>query len=213
MAGKSPSARADRLTIRPLVSDDWPNIETLFGTNGACGGCWCMWWRRPRGGKLWEKNKGPNNKRAFKKLVTGGRVFGCLAFAGDQPVGWCCLGPRGDFPRLERTRGLHTDWDERTWSVTCFFIRAGWRHRGVATALVQEAVNVARANGAKQIEAYPVRPKPDGRADIPPAFAWTGIPCLLERAGFRDITPPGGSRAVFRRRLRPAARAEGRATG
>ena len=51
---------------RPLSCDDWTTVAALFGTNGACGGCWCMWWRRPRGGKLWEECKGAKNKRTFK---------------------------------------------------------------------------------------------------------------------------------------------------
>ena len=109
-----------RITVRRLNSDDWPHVERLFGKRGACGGCWCMWWRLPRGGKLWEESKGAKNKRAFKKLVTTGSVYGCLAFDGDQPVGWCCVGPRADFPRLERTKALKREWGERTWSVTCF---------------------------------------------------------------------------------------------
>jgi GNAT superfamily N-acetyltransferase len=161
-----------------------------------------MWWRRPRGGKLWEESKGQKNKRAFNRLLTGGKVFGCLAFANDKPVGWCCVGPRGDFPRLARTRGLDTAWTERTWSVVCFFIRSGWRHRGVATALLAETVRLARASGAKELEAYPVRPKTDSSGEVPAAFAWTGVPRLFERARFVDATPPGNSRIIFRRVLR-----------
>ena len=202
VARKKQSNGCARLTVRALSPEDWLTIETLFGKNGACGGCWCMWWRRPRGGKLWEKNKGANNKRAFKRLVTTGKVFGCLAFSENQPVGWCCVGPRADFPRLQRTKGLDTDWGEQTWAVTCFFIRAGWRHRGVATALLKEAVEVARANAAGELEAYPVRPKAGGAGEIPAAFAWTGVPRLFEKARFRNVTPPGNSRPVFRRTFR-----------
>ena len=33
------------LSIRPLTSDLWPAFEDLFGENGACNGCWCMYWR------------------------------------------------------------------------------------------------------------------------------------------------------------------------
>lgn len=203
MTKRSSPARTTRLAVRPVTSDDWRNIETLFGKNGACGGCWCMWWRRPRGGKLWEESKGPKNKRAFKRLLTADRVFGCLAFAGDEPVGWCCVGPRRDFPRLERTRALNTNWDERTWSVTCFYIRAGWRRRGVATALLEKAIEVARAQGAAELEAYPVRPKADGPGEVPPAFAWTGVPRLFEKAKFVNVTPPGNPRDIYRKKFRP----------
>ncbi len=158
-----------------------------------------MMWRVPRGGKLWEESKGEKNKRAFKKLVLNGNVDGCLAFADDMPVGWCCVGPRSDFPRLVTIKNLQTKWTPTTWSVTCFFIRSSWRRKGVATALLAEAVKVAKANGATELEAYPVRPYTD---NVPAAFAWTGIPILFENEKFVNITPPGNSRPVYRKTLR-----------
>ena len=194
-----PSDPTRKITVRPVCPDDWPIIEKLFGANGACGGCWCMWARLPRGGKLWEEKKGPPNKRAFKRLLTSGRVYGCLAFAGDEPVGWCCVGPRSDFPRLERVRALRTHWNDRTWSVTCLYIPARWRHRGVATALLREAVKVARDNGADELQGYPVRPK---KREVPPAFAWTGVPVLFDKLRFRNVTPRGNPRDIYLRKFR-----------
>ena len=43
------------LTIRPLTPDLWPALRDLFGENGPCSHCWCMFWRigsayRRRGG-------------------------------------------------------------------------------------------------------------------------------------------------------------------
>jgi len=204
--GKSSAARAGQVTVRPLRAGDWPVIEELFGPNGACGGCWCMWWRLPRGGKLWQQSKGARNKLAFKKLVTAGQVHGVLAFAGDNPVGWCCIGPRSNFPRLERSKALRTDWKERTWSVVCFYVRAGWRGRGVAGALLEAAVKLARKLGAAELEAYPVRRQEGGRK-VSPAFAWTGFAVLFERYRFVNVTPPGNSRDIY---TKPLARARHR---
>lgn len=95
-----------QLVLRPLEPDDWPHLVRLFGGNGACGGCWCMWWRVPRGGKLWEAAKGQKNRDSFRRLVKARKVHGVLAFLGEEPVGWCAFGPRGDFPRLETVKAL-----------------------------------------------------------------------------------------------------------
>src|SRR6266496_789133 len=122
-----------QLTIRLLTPDDWPILTRLFGSNGACGGCWCMWPRVPKGGKAWEGAKGPKNREAFRRLVKAGKVSGILAFAGDEPVGWCSFGPRGTFPRLERVRAIQREWSEDTWSIVCFYIPARWRRCGVAS--------------------------------------------------------------------------------
>ena len=190
----SPISAAASIQCRPLTPDDWPVVVELFGANGACGGCWCMWWRRPRGGKLWEQKKGRPNRDAFRRLVKGGRVHGVLAFDGDLPIGWCCLGPRGDFPRLERTKALATDWDDHTWSVVCFFVRSKWRRAGVATRLLASAVDIARRHGVSRIEGYPVTPKSD--KPIPPAFAYTGLPAVFESCGFQVLPRQGFSRDV-----------------
>ena len=198
-AATRPALKPRGITARPITPADWPVIEQLFGPNGACGGCWCMTWRVPRGGKLWQEVKGEKNKRAFRKLVQEGKVFGVLAFADDQPVGWCCVGPRGDFARLTTIRNLQTQWKPTTWSVTCFFIPSAWRRKGVATALLAQAVKVAKANGASELEAYPVRPYTD---NLPAAFAWTGIPILFEKQKFVNITPPGNSRPIYRKAFR-----------
>jgi hypothetical protein len=32
-------------TTRWLTPDLWPALEDLFAGKGACGGCWCMYWR------------------------------------------------------------------------------------------------------------------------------------------------------------------------
>jgi len=193
----SKAAAKPKIRVRSLEKTDWPVIEELFGEKGACGGCWCMTWRVPSGGKLWQESKGEPNRRAFKKLVTGGKVYGCLAFAGDEPVGWCCVGPKTDFPRLMRSRVLKTDATEGTWAITCFYIRSGWRSYGVASAMLPEAVRVAKANGAKSVEGYPV--KPYSEKPIPAAFAWTGVPVLFEREEFVVISLPGSARNVYRK--------------
>jgi len=202
-----------KLATRALRPADWPLLEELFGARGACGGCWCMTWRVPRGGKLWDSVKGEPNRRAFRKLVAAGSAQGVLAFAaGDEQhaVGWCSVDRRAAFPRLANMPSLATDWDERTWSVTCFFLRPGWRGRGVGTALLAAAVELARAEGARRLEGYPAKPLAGG-ARMPAAFAWTGLPAMFERAGFALEPPspsgPGGrggsERPVYVKVLRP----------
>lgn len=183
--------------MRPLRGTDWPAIEALFGERGACGGCWCMAWRRP--GREWEEHKGASNKRAFRRLVTGDKASGVLAFAGDEPVGWCSVGPRAAFRSLETKRSLKTDWDEDTWSVTCFFIRREWRDRRVGSQLLEGAVDLARAQGARRIEGYPVVPY---QQRMPGAFAWTGLPRMFERQGFRPLPDPPGKRPIYVRAFR-----------
>jgi len=189
-----------RLKVRPLTPDDWAVVETLFGAKGACGGCWCMYWRSSFGGEKFKERLGERNRKDFRREVTSGRAKGVLALDGDRPVGWCSIGPREDFPYLQRSRVLKTDWKPGTWSITCFFIPAAERGKGVATALLAGAVKLARTLGATEIEGYPVSVRPDGEK-VAAAFAWTGVPSLFEKGGFTPLER-AESRVVYRRKLK-----------
>ncbi len=184
------------IDIRPLEPGDWPIIVKLFGDNGACGGCWCMWPRVPRGGKLWEELKGAKNRERFRRLVRAGKVHGVLAFYRDEPVGWCSFGPRQTFPRLDTVRALQHDWPAGTWSIVCFYIPSAWRGRGIASRLVEAATRRALAMGARVIEGYPAVPK-NSSEPLPAAFAWTGVPALFESAGYSELIRPKASRTIF----------------
>jgi GNAT superfamily N-acetyltransferase len=186
------------IEARPLRADDWGAVKRLFGEKGACGGCWCMYWRLPRGGKLWEERKGDKNRRSFQRLVREGRVHAILAFDGEQPIGWCCFGPRGDFPRIERVKALQRKWDEGTWSVVCFYIHNRWRGSGVGQRLLEEATARALRLGATEVEGFPIVWKKDGKA--PTTFAYTGVPAMYRAAGFRKRRGPAASLAVYVKR-------------
>jgi GNAT superfamily N-acetyltransferase len=172
----------------------WADLELLFGPNGACGGCWCMYWRQ-RLGERWETVKGETNRRRLRALARRGRLHGAIAYEGDEPVGWVSFERRVDLPRLDRAPSLACDDAASVWSLPCFYIKAKWRRRGVASALLAFAVTALRKRGARTLEAYPVRM--EGRGKITsPAFAWTGAYPMFARAGFREVGPrrPGKQR-------------------
>lgn len=116
--------------------------------------------------------------------------------ASAEPIGWCSVAPRADFAGLASRRALATDWDECTWSVTCFFIARDWRGRGVASKLLEEAIALAHARGASRIEGYPA-PLPKSGEALPSAFAWTGVPKLFEQAGFERSRSTPGKRPIY----------------
>lgn len=196
----APSARAKRprLEVRALRAGDWPALEALFGARGACAGCWCMAWRLERA--AWEAGRGEGNRRAFKRLVEREHALGALATVEGRAVGWCSVGPRADFVALETKRSLATDWDERTWSVTCFFVAKDWRKRGLGKRLLDVAVALAKAHGATRLEGYPV-PPPKAGGDLPAVFAWTGLPQVFERCGFERLAKTPGKRPIYVRAL------------
>jgi len=179
--------------IYPLTSDRWSDFVQLFGKNGACAGCWCMWWRLPRA--EWVKGKGDGNKKALQKLVKSGDVPGLLAYADGQPVGWCAIAPRVDYPRLANSRTLQPVDDQPVWSISCFFVARPFRRRGATIELLEAAVEFARKRGGKIVEGYPVEPKKE-QAD---AFVYTGLASAFRKAGFKEVARRSPTRPIMRR--------------
>ena len=129
------------LTIRPLTPELWPALEDLFGPLGACNGCWCMYCRI---GAAYKKRPRSKNKEEFQEIVRRGPPPGLIAFDGDLAVGWCQLTPRDAVPWLDQNWRLKRVDDRPVWSLSCLYIRIGHRRRGVSTALIKEAMRVAK---------------------------------------------------------------------
>jgi GNAT superfamily N-acetyltransferase len=190
-----------KIVTKELAPALWPQLETLFGENGACGGCWCQAWRVELGEK-WDEIQGPTAKARLRKGIRSGTTHGILAFVGNEPVGWCNFGPRTSFPRLDRSRTLQCDDAPHVWSVPCFFVVRGFRGKGVATAMLAHAVRAMARRGVEIVEGYPVKPNKDGK--YIPAFSWTGTRELFKGAGFRVVGNRDGGKQRVRKILRAA---------
>jgi hypothetical protein len=102
-----------RLTVRPLTPDLWPALEDLFGKNGACNGCWCMYFRIGS---------------AYRLAV---------------------------------------------WSLSCLYVRIGYRRRGVTAALNES-----------------------------PSASGTGFSSTFARAGFKTVARRIPARPIMRHDLK-----------
>ncbi|HVO30474.1 MAG TPA: GNAT family N-acetyltransferase [bacterium] len=183
-----------KIEIKELTPKLWPDLERLFGANGACGGCWCMTWRVEKG-ETWEDLKGAPAKRRFSKLVKNDEAHGLLAWVDGEPVGWCAFDRRVEYVRLDRSPSFSCDDADAVWSLPCFFIKRTFRGKGVATAMLEAAIRTLRKRGARIIEGYPVKSK---GAEIPAAFAWTGTTSLFKRFGFEPVGKRDGGKQRMR---------------
>jgi GNAT superfamily N-acetyltransferase len=186
-------SRPLNLSFHPLTPDRFADLEQLFGPRGAVGGCWCMAWRLSRA--EYERHKGEDNRRAFQTIAAEGTPPGILAYDQSEPIGWCAVAPRTEYPVLARSRVLKPVDDRPVWSVTCFFIAKGYRERGVSVRLLRSAVEFAAQQGARIVEGYPIEPV---KADVPPVFAWTGLASAFRKAGFKEVARRSETRPIMR---------------
>ena len=211
MAADANSARADsrheacpkvpsrsKFDVAALTAARWGDFEALFGPNGACGGCWCMWWRMTR--KSFEAQHGEANRRAYKAIVRAGPPPGLLAYDRAAPVGWCQVCPRTDLPVLGRSPLLKPLDDLPVWSLSCFYIKPSHRGMGLNGVLIEAAKDFARRGGAEILEAYPW----DARQKKSQGTIFTGAASTFARHGFTTAARRAPRRPVMRCKLMAA---------
>jgi GNAT superfamily N-acetyltransferase len=177
------------LSIQPLTPDLWPAFEELFSGHWPVNGCWCMYWRI---GNAYRQRPPEANKAEFCELVKTGPPPGLLVFDGERAVGWCQLTPRADPPWLDHNWRLKRADDLPVWSLSCFYVRKGYRKRGITSALITAALEVAKRAGAPALEAYPLA------SDLTPSSSSTGFVSTFERLGFKIIAQRVPPRPIMR---------------
>jgi GNAT superfamily N-acetyltransferase len=171
-------AETPDLTVRLATPGVWESLRDLFDNKGPCGRCWCMYWRI---GGAYRKQSADDNRRAFRDIVERGPPPGLIAFDGDRAVGWCQLTPRASLPWLDRNWRVQRVDDVPVWVLSCFYVRIGYRRRGVTSQLIEAAKDAARKAGAPALEAYPLD------ASRSPSATSTGYLSQFRRAGFRVV--------------------------
>jgi ribosomal protein S18 acetylase RimI-like enzyme len=186
-----------KLTIRPLTTDRWPDLESIFNAGGCsvARGCWCMYYR----------NSGSQPARAAQRHRAGLQALagttqapGLIGYRDQQPVGWVSLGPREDFAKLRHSPVMKPVDEQPVWSIVCFVVPSAWRGQGVARALLDGAIAYARQRGVQLLEAYPV----DKLQRSAGQDMWFGAKAMYDDAGFEEVARRKPTRPVVRLHLR-----------
>ncbi|OCW56731.1 GNAT family N-acetyltransferase [Hoeflea olei] len=187
------------LTILPVTTALWPQLETLFGPQGACYGCWCSYFRlAPQARAAMAKE----DKKALLKAATAAELPpGLIALDGDEPVGWVQVTPRAHVPRWNTTRTVSRPLDgddpddAGLWAISCFFILSKRRGQGISHALLSAAVDHARGNGARAVEACPIRQASQSKS----VGLFVGSAAVFEKAGFETVAERKPGRPLMRK--------------
>ena len=184
----------DAITFEPLSRYNWGLFEQLFGPRGACGNCWCMYYRLSKT-DFQEGKFDDGNKMAMKALVWEDKPAGIMGLYEGQAIAWCAFAPREDYLKLGKSR-VHKPIDDKpVWSIPCMFINKNYRKEGISVQLLKGVVEYAKANGIKIVEAYPAIPT---QPALPDSFAWIGLYKSFERAGFGIVDQRSKNRPMVR---------------
>ena len=196
----------DDIVILPANKADCEDLQAVFGQRGAGASCQCQRYKlQPN--EAFSKFPVEERARRLREQTHCGEsnsetTSGLVAYLDGVPVGWCAVERRTAYLGLVRV--FRVPWegrkedrtDESVWAVTCVFVRAGYRRRGITYALAQAAVDHARQRGARALEAYPMVTKPGQ------VIAWdeihVGTRNMFEAAGMREVIQPSVRRVVMR---------------
>jgi GNAT superfamily N-acetyltransferase len=183
-----------KFEVEPVIKKNWDKFVTLFGDNGACGNCWCMYYRLSKSDFISGKKEN-GNKHSMKKIVWSDKPVGLLGLLEGHPVAWCAFAPRKDFIKLEKSR-VHKPIDNQdVWSIPCLFIDKNHRKSGISLLQLIGAIDYAKKHNIKILEAYPIIPTQE---KIPDSFAWVGLYKTFEQAGFEIVDRTSKNRPMVR---------------
>jgi GNAT superfamily N-acetyltransferase len=166
--------------VRPLDETTWPDFECLVERhNGVWGGCWCMAFHAEGVG---GKKTAAQNRSGKEWRVRDGQAHAALVYDGTTCVGWCQFGPTDELPRIKHRRayleGLSALPD---WRITCFFVDGQYRHRGVASAALDGALQEIARLGGGTVESYP---EDIEDRSVSASFLHNGTLSMFESRGF-----------------------------
>lgn len=157
--------------------------------------CHCQYWHFGGDKNAWLDrlfHAPEQNREAFVESLAApqaaSELRGVVALHEGQALGWLKLCPAERVQKLydqRLYRGLPTLSGPREGVLTvgCLLVDDDFRRQGIARALVEHAIVLAKAQGARSIEAFPRRSDQAGPAEL-----WTGPFSIFEQAGFEIVS-------------------------
>jgi GNAT superfamily N-acetyltransferase len=135
-------------------------------------------------GLNWSNSTAAQNRRGLRELAGKDPAPGLVGYQDGKAVAWVSLAPRDAYERLRSSKVLAPVDESPVWSIVCFVVSRDARGQGVASQMLEAAVDYARRKGATLLESYPVATE---RGRITSADAFHGTESMFKKQGFRVV--------------------------
>lgn len=164
------------VVIRPLSEANQEGFLSFmaakaFETNPNWAGCYCQFYLDTPTDIEGVELTAERNRRKACDRISSGTMRGYLAFDGDEVIGWVAANKANNFAQLPPT-------SEETARILCFIVEPNHQGRGVATALLNFAIEDLATQGFKAVEAAPQLDEGFG------ASGYRGKLSMFMKAGF-----------------------------
>jgi GNAT superfamily N-acetyltransferase len=181
------------VAIRPVTPDQHDAVMHYFdmvayADNPNWSKCFCM----ERLVEDYENRNKAQNRASRSELILSAKANGLVAYRLGRVVGWCHAAPKSELVSVPGERAADVG------AIVCFVVAPDQRRQGIATQLLEAALEHLRSRGMKTAEAYPWL----GEVD-PARWIWSqyvGPLSMYVKAGF-EITEKQGDHCVVQRSL------------
>ncbi|MEY4079560.1 MAG: hypothetical protein RIS80_1329 [Actinomycetota bacterium] len=144
-----------------------------FETNPNWAGCYCQFYLDTDADIEGAEVTAERNRQKACDRIASGTMRGYLAFDGDEVVGWVAANKANNFAQLPPT-------SEETARILCFIVEPNHQGKGVATALLDFAIEDLTTQGFTTVEAAPLA------SDEFASWAYRGKLSTFLKAGFQS---------------------------
>lgn len=150
------------ITVEDVTPDRIGDYQSFFDHDAfrdfpGWQSCYCMETHRTQTDEEWAVRTAADNRRDMTRGIEQREVTALLAYVDGKPVGWCNYGESTRLNGVMHRFGLNVAEQQGVGSLACFVIAAPYRRHGVASALLDAALDRLRARGVRVAEAYPAR--------------------------------------------------------
>ena len=177
------------VTVRPISPDQHEAVMHYFdlvayADNPNWSRCFCM----ERLAEDYGERTKEQNRASRSELILSAKANGLVAYRLGRVVGWCHAAPKSELVNIEGERTPDVG------AIVCFVVAPDQRNQGIATTLLDAAIEHLRKRGMKSIEAYPVT------GEIPPSrwvqVNYLGPLSMYLKAGFEIVEHLEGQAVV-----------------
>jgi ribosomal protein S18 acetylase RimI-like enzyme len=142
--------------LAPSLHDDLMRFFdfSAYADNPHWSKCFCTW---PLASSIGEHDAHTKeqNRATRSTVIRSGRGNGLVAYRLGRVVGWCHAAPKNELLNVEGEK------DPKVGAIVCFVVAPDQRRQGVATTLLDAALEHLRKRGMTTAEAYPFLGEPD----------------------------------------------------
>lgn len=165
-----------------------------FSHAPSFAGCFCRFYHTDCSEREYMEKSGENNRKEAVESIRNGTMQGYLAFDREKCIGWLNANSLEAYLRVKNDLIPHTE-GMKAGLVICFVIHPEYRGKGVASLLLEDALEGFRKKGYEMVLGLSTQDK-----DIPTVLQYSGPYPMFLKQGFEEIGSLG-NRKILRKML------------